>query len=168
MVRRAGLTVIFVVLAILIAGCLAPGSPGPQLAPSLIPAAAIPFTLAINATPSRYSPVMSSTIGIRLTPVNTSGIIPEDAQFTWATNYGSFYHWGPPDFRVIELGPEFTGTLEPVYWSFFAEPGEKERPPVTVSLAVVRPSTGEILANASIRVGWEPPDGFTAVVEDTG
>jgi hypothetical protein len=111
---------------------------------------------------------MSSTIGIRLTPVNVSGILPPDAVFTWETPYGSFYHWGPPDFRVVELGPRFTGSSEPVYWSYFSEPADKGRGPVTLTLSVRDHATGMILANASLRIGWEPPEGFTAVVEGQG
>jgi hypothetical protein len=111
---------------------------------------------------------MSSTIGIRLIPVNTSGIFPSDAQFTWETTFGSFYHWGPPDYRVTELGAKYTGTVEPVYWSYFSEHGEKERRPVNVTLTVAEASTGDILASASLRIGWEDPLGFTAIIEDSG
>jgi hypothetical protein len=162
---------LFVVLAIVTGftcGCMAPASPGSQPIPSPAPAVAVPFSIEINATPSRYNPAMSSTIGIRLTPVNTSGIIPFDAQFTWETTFGSFYHWGAPDFKVTDLGPKYTGTSEPVYWSYFSEHGEKERLPVNLSLAVEEPSTGKILANASLRIGWEDPLGFTAIVEGSG
>jgi hypothetical protein len=108
---------------------------------------------------------MSSTIGIRLTPVNTSGLIPPGALFSWETTVGAFYHWGAPDFKVIELGTPYTGDAAPVYWSYFSEHGEKERRPVTITVAVQEPATGNVLGNASLRIGWEPPDSFTAVVE---
>jgi hypothetical protein len=147
-------------------GCLAPATTDSH--PSPTPTIATPLEVSINATPSRYNPAMSSTIGIRLTPVNTSGILPPDAQFTWETDFGTFYHWGPPDFRVVELAPEYTGTSEPVYWSYFAEYGEKYRRPVNITLAVSESSTGKILANATLRVVWEDPPGFTSVVEDSG
>jgi len=111
---------------------------------------------------------MSSTIGIRLVAVNTSGIIPPDAQYTWETTFGTFYHWGAPDFKVVELVPKYTGTGEPVYWSYFSEHGEKERRPVTITVSVQEPATGKVLGNASLRIGWEPPDSFTAVVEGPG
>jgi hypothetical protein len=148
-------------------GCMALGSPGSQPAPSPTSTVAVPLTIQINATPSRYNLAMSSTIGIRLTPLNTSGIIPPGARFSWETTFGSFYHWGPPDFKVTELGARYTGTEEPVYWSYFSEHGEKERQPVTLSLTVWDPSTRTILSNASIRVGWEDPLGFTAVVKSS-
>jgi hypothetical protein len=35
---------------------------------------------------------------------------------------------------------------------------------VTITLAVLELFTGEILANASLGIGWEYPGGFTAVV----
>ena len=162
---------LFVALAIvtgMACGCLVPSSPGSQPTPSINPIVTIPLTPAINATPARYSPVMSSTVGIRLTPVNVSGILPPDAVFTWETPYGSFYHWGPPDFRVVELGPRYAGSSDPVYWSYFSEPTDKERRPVTITLSVRDPVTGAILANATLRIGWEPPDNLTAVVEGQG
>jgi hypothetical protein len=100
--------------------------------------------------------------------VNTTGIIPPDALFTWETTFGSFYHWGAPDFKVVELGTQYTGDAGPVYWSYFSEHGEKERRPVTITLSVWDPSTRAFLANATVRIGWEPPDSFTAVVEGPG
>jgi hypothetical protein len=163
----AGLLVLTLV-TLAASGCLAPGTPGSPSTPTPTPTVDQPLSLSINATPSRYSPVMSSTIGIRLTPVNTSGILPPDAIFTWETTFGSFYHWGAPDFKVVELGTQYTGDTEPVYWSYFSEHGEKERRPVTITLSVWDPSTRAFLANASLRIGWEDPDGFTAVVEGPG
>ena len=149
-------------------GCTAPVSPGIPLIPVPTPPISVPLTIRINATPTRYNPAMSSTIGIRLTPVNTSGIIPPDALFTWETTSGTFYHWGPPDFRVVELAPNYTGTAEPVYWSYFSGHGTKYRLPVNITLAVTEPSTGKILANATLHIGWEDPLGFTAIVENPG
>ncbi|MDD1661246.1 MAG: hypothetical protein LUQ49_02150 [Methanomicrobiales archaeon] len=169
--REQVLFIVIVAIIIgLISGCIHPGFPQaqPSPSPSPPPTQAIPLAIHLNATPSRYSPVMSSTIGIRLTPVNTSGIIPLGALFTWETTFGSFYHWGPPDFKVVELGALYTGDQEPVYWSYFSEHGEKERKPVTITLTVQEPATGKVIANASLRIGWEPPDSFTAVVENSG
>jgi len=167
MAERVEILGIFAVLAaILTCGCMGP-APSGQPGPFPVPTVAAPLVVAINATPPRYNLAMSSTIGIRLTPVNTSGIIPQDAQFTWQTNFGGFYHWGASDFKVTELGSKYTGTEEPVYWSFFAEQSTKESPLVTVNLKVTEPSTGEILANASLGIGWDGPNGFTAVVEDS-
>ena len=148
-------------------GCLTPVAPEshPDVTISPAPSVVAPLTIHINASPPRYNPAMSSTIGIRLEPVNTSGFLPDNARFVWETSYGSFYRWGPPDFKVTELGPRYTGTEEPVYWSYFSEHGEKERRPVIIALTVTEPSTRSILANASLRIGWEDPLGFTAIVE---
>jgi hypothetical protein len=155
-----------IIAILLTSGCLTTSSSQP--APSPAPAIAVPLTVAINATPSRYNPAMSSTIGIRLTPVNTSGFMPLDAEFTWQTDFGTFYHWGPPDFRVVELAPKYTGTAEPVYWSYFSEHGTKQRLPVNITLAVTDPSSGKVIANATLHVGWEDPLGYTAVIGDSG
>jgi hypothetical protein len=164
------LLAVLTVMTGLLSGCISPATLKLQRAPSPSPvlSSGEPLVIRINATPPRYNPAMSSTIGIRLTPVNTSGIIPPDAQFTWETNFGSFYHWGPPDFKVIELGPKYTGAMDPVYWSYFSELGEKERLPVNISLAVKEPMTREIIASAILRIGWEDPLGFTAIVEGSG
>ena len=159
------LLVVFVMILATLSGCLTPASPISQQPPSPTPTVAVPLVIGINATPSRYNPAMSSTIGIRLTPVNTSGILPPDAQYTWTTTFGTFYHWGPPDFRVVELAPEYTGTGEPVYWSYFSQLDEKQTKPVTITVSLEDPSTGKVLANASLRIGWEDPQGFTAIVE---
>jgi len=156
-----------VLALILQCGCLAPGSPQSQPALTTTPAPE-PLFIQINATPARYNPAMSSTIGIRLVAANTSGILPSGALFTWHTTFGTFYHWGPPDFKVVELGAPYTGDQEPVYWSYFSEPVEKGRQPVTIALGVWDPATGSVLGNASLRIGWEPPDGVTAIIERRG
>ncbi len=162
MKRHVLLLAALTIVAAVASTCIAPGTPVSQPHPS---PSSVPLSLQINASPPRYNPAMSSTIGIRLTPVNTSGIIPPSAQFTWGTTFGSFYHWGPPDFKVVELGSRYSGTRNPVYWSYFSEHGEKERLPVNITLTVVEPSTGAILANASLGISWEDPLGFTAIVE---
>ena len=151
MEQRALLAGMFVAILLILPGCLSP-APAPHV------------SFAINATPGRYNPAMSSTIGIRLTPVNTSGIIPPGALFTWETTYGTFSHWGPPGFRVIELGTPYTGDDEPVYWSYFPGHGGKEQRPVTITLTVREPGPGAVLGNATLHVGWEDPQGFTAIV----
>jgi len=164
---RPLLLVALLIVTGVICCCLTPGAPEthPAVVISPSPPVTAPLSIQINASPSRYNPAMSSTIGIRLEPVNVSGIIPPGASFTWATTFGSFYHWGPPDFKVTELGAKYTGAGEPVYWSYFSEHGEKERQPVNITLAVVGPATGEVLARSSLRIGWEDPLGFTAIVE---
>ena len=162
------LLIALAIITCLTCGCMAPVAPGPPPTSSPTPTVEVPLTIHINATPTRYNPAMSSTIGIRLTAVNASGILPSDAQFTWKTDSGTFYHWGPPDFKVVELAPNYTGTAEPVYWSYFSEHGTKYRLPVNITLAVTEPSTGKILANASLHIGWEDPLGFTAIVENPG
>jgi len=108
--------------------------------------------ITIQAEPSRYAPYMSTTVGIRLTAVNTSDILPPDARFAWETDYGTFLQWGPPSFRVEELGPRPVTGTEPVYWSFVWNPEEKERRPVHISLHVKDPSTGAVLAESGLNL----------------
>jgi hypothetical protein len=170
MKRRVILLAVLTIVVAVTCGCIAPGTSEsqPPSSPSPVQSVAAPLIIQINASPPRYNPAMSSTIGIRLTPVNTSGILPPTAQFTWGTTFGSFYHWGPPDFKVIELGPEYTGTKDPVYWSYFSEHGEKERRPVNITLTVRGPAMEGIIASSVLRIGWEDPLGFTAIVENPG
>lgn len=158
--------IIIIIAIIAFTGCFIPGAPESQPSPSPAPTLAVPLAIQINATPTRYNPAMSSTIGIRLMPVNVSGIIPPDARFTWETDFGTFFHWGPPDFKVVELAPKYTGSPDPVYWSYFSEHGTKYRLPVNITLSVTDLSTGTTLANATLHVGWENPPGYTSVVEN--
>ena len=111
-----------------------------------------PLHVTIQAEPSRYAPYMSTTVGIRLIAVNGSGILPPDARFAWETDYGTFLQWGPPSFRVEELGPRPVTGTEPVYWSFVWNPEEKERRPVHISLHVKDPSTGAVLAESGLNL----------------
>ena len=151
------------------AGCTSlPGVPDGMVGPA-IPVETVtegPLHVTIQAEPARYSPYMSTTVGIRLAAVNASGILPPDSRFTWETDYGTFLQWGPPSFRVEELGPRPVTGTEPVYWSFRGEPGEGERRPVHISLHVIDPSTGAVLAESGLNLTWEDP--MIVVVEGAG
>jgi hypothetical protein len=157
--------ILILVASALCAGCTAPMKPAGNRGPSTgDPGASL--QVVITADPARYSPFMSSTVGIRLSAVNISGVLPPDARILWDTDSGYFLSWGPPDFRVVTLGPRYEGGEEPVYWSFSPEQGEKERRPVHISLQVVLPSTGTVVARNNLTVGWE--DSMAVVGESTG
>ena len=90
------LVVLVMVTALLVtAGCLFPASENSTTVPSTCSDAAGVCTLAITrsvrieAAPQMYTPLMSSTPGMGLTP-NVSGFSPVDAEFTWNASSGSF------------------------------------------------------------------------------
>jgi len=89
---------------------------------SVIPAASStkipPSSLSLTASPQRYSPLMSSTVGIGI-EVNATGFDPARATFTWNATYGNFLSWGPVNYTVIERGNPVTNHGEKIYWSFF-------------------------------------------------
>lgn len=118
--------------------------------------------IAIQATPGRYSPIMSSTVGIRLsTGYNAS--VP--VVYNWTTDYGYFLTWNAPDYRVGIEGRNIITDQPSVYWSYPPEDMGKEKPPVTIRLVV---ETERLIHGGSegwgtiawkeIHIGWEDND----------
>ena len=141
-----------------IAGCSAPlstGTPRPEIGTAPVPAVPGPLLMTITAEPPEYSPLMSSTPGIRLSVLNTSGILPPGAVFRWETSYGYFLSWAPPEFQVVSLGPVHQGGPEDIYWSYDPMPSEKERPEVAITLTVTDPVSGAPLADRHLFISWK-------------
>ena len=160
-----------IIVSLLCAGCTSPTGDKP-LAVTVPGTPAFPAmgtTIApghpdilIQATPERYSPIMSSAVGIRLsTDYNPS--VP--AVYNWTTDYGYFISWKAPDYRVLMHGQNIE-TAEPyIYWSYLPEEMGKEKPPVKVRLVIETErlihggSEGRgIIAWKDIRIGWEGND----------
>ncbi len=123
--------------------------------------------LTIEATPEKYSPVMSSTVGIRLTPHYDTTVA---VVYNWTTNYGYFLSWNSTDGKVIQSNQSIV-TLNPdIYWSYSPDEMGKEKPPVTIRLVL---QTERLIHGGSegrgtidwkdIHIRWEGND--TAVVE---
>ena len=149
---------------IVIAGCSAPlstGTPRPEIGTAPEPSVPGPLLMTITAEPPEYSPLMSSTPGIRLSALNTSGILPPGAVFRWETSYGYFLSWAAPEYRVVRLGPVSRGGPEDIYWTYDPMPSEKERPEVVITLTVTGRATGAPLAECHLRISWK--DHLTAV-----
>ena len=154
------------------AGCtaglpVANATPGPVLpSPSLsagvlaTPAPVpVPLSLKIGVAPLRYSPAMSSTPGIGLTP-DLSGPGASGASIEWNASFGRFLTWSPPDYPVREQGPSVTNHGEKVYWTFSDLPPSAGVP--VVITAVARDArTGGVLGSSTVTLGWE---GNTTVV----
>ncbi len=107
----------------------------------------------LEASPQRYSPMMSSTVGIRLTPV-VSGFDASDAQFRWSASYGHFLSWKAPDFNVTDLGNPIVNNGESVYWSFVDKPA-LANDPVTITVTVKDRRTGAEIGQSMIILEWD-------------
>jgi len=122
-----------------------------------------PVDLSIQVSPEKYSPLMSSTVGIGLTPLYSG---PGPVVYSWNTSYGHFNGWNSPDWMVDQLGGSTDTTNETVYWSYSPEDMGKEKPPVTIRLIVKTPpwthGGNSTIAWKEIHIHWEQND--TAVV----
>jgi hypothetical protein len=72
--------------------------------------------ISIRASPEKYSPIMSSTVGIGLTPLYT-GSHP-DVVYSWNTSYGHFISWNATDGKVIQYNDSIDITDPTIYWSY--------------------------------------------------
>jgi len=102
-----------------------------------------------------YSPFMSSTVGIGLTPIYTLGRPLETVKFHWHTNYGHFISWGSSDFKVYELEPNIINSGEKIYWSYDANEMGVEKPPIQISLGIEDAQSGQLLAESILEIDWE-------------
>jgi len=162
------LTVVVTVTALLVtAGCLFQASENSTTVPSTCSDAAGVCTLAITrsvrieAAPQMYTPLMSSTPGIGLTP-NVTGFNPADAEFTWNASYGEFLDWSLPNYTVSGLSQPVVNHGEKVYWSFTDVPAST-RDPVIISVTARDLPSGRILGSSRLTLGWE--GNFTVTVQ---
>jgi hypothetical protein len=132
---------------------------------SVVPATGSPAVtvsktmIRLEATPQRYSPMMSSTPGIALT-VNATGITPATTNYSWTADYGQFLSWNPPDYTVNPLGATALNHGEKVYWSFTDKPASTAVP-VTVTVTARDTRSGAELGRSTMTLGW---DGAYAVM----
>lgn len=179
------LTGIVLIIAILLTGCTTEkpgGAPLPTpidtfpiVTPATtpvtppVPATGLPLTtpgpvdLSIRASPERYSPVMSSTVGIGLTPQYTG---PGAVVYSWNASYGYFISWNAPDWNVTAHANNIDTTSQTIYWSYSPDDMGKQKPPVTIRLIVKTPPRDHggngTLAWKDLHISWEQND--TAVV----
>ena len=118
----------------------------------------LPEEVTIQTDRDVYIPIMSSAVGIGLIPVYTLEKPPETVQLHWRTDYGYFVAWDSPDFKVNLLGTEVINNGEKIYWSY--DPGEMgaKKPLVEISLQIEDAQSGQVLAEASLKIGWENQD----------
>ncbi len=101
----------------------------------------------ISASVLFYSPMMSSTVGIPLTP-GYSGIPSPDLRYHWTADYGTFVRWSPPDYTVTELGSDIITTNGTVYWQYLPELHGEEPREVLLKLSIEDARTGGVYGSA--------------------
>jgi hypothetical protein len=148
---------IFCILACTILMCTMAGTgQGPQHSPPSV-------TAAIEASPLKYSPAMSSTARIGLT-ANLTGTDPDRVLLTWNVSYSTFLKWGSPYFTVIPVGnPVTVPGSQTLYWTYTGEGTTGDKAPVVITLTVEDAQGGVLLTSARLNIGWE--DEYTAVIQ---
>jgi hypothetical protein len=150
---------VMVSVLVVIAGCLFQTPEKTPAAPSACSADAgvctLPITpsVRIEAAPQMYTPLMSSTPGIGLTP-DVSGLSPADAEFTWNASYGYFLDWSSSNYTVSRLSQPVVNHGEKVYWSFIDVP-ESTSDPVIISVTARDLPSGQIRGSSRLTLGWE-------------
>lgn len=167
-----GIFVILITMTLLlvIAGCLFQAPEKTPTVPSTCSADAGVCTLPvlrsvmIEAAPQMYTPLMSSTPGIGLTP-NISGFNPAEAEFTWNASYGHFLDWSSSNYTVSRLSQPLVNHGEKVYWSFIDVPSSTHDP-VIISVTARDIPSGQILGSSRLSLGWE--GNYTVRVQKIG
>jgi len=130
---------------------------------SVIPASSsmekTPTSLHLTASPQRYTPLMSSTVGVGI-DVNASGFVPATSLVTWNATCGKFLSWGPVNYTVQDLGNPVTNHGEKLYWSFTEKPVSTHEP-VIITVTATDPATSLVLGSSRVILEW---DGDFAVV----
>lgn len=141
---------------------------------SIIPAlgvkgqAAQKTSVKLEASPQRYSPMMSSTPGIGLTP-NVTGFVGADASFEgnatdfkwnainfeWNATFGTFLTWDAPDYTVHQIGNPVANSGGKVYWTFIDKPASVKDPVVITATARDMTRKGEVLGTSTVTLGWD-------------
>jgi len=124
-------------------GIVAPGDQAPQ-----------ETSVKPEASPQRYSPMMSSTPGIGLTP-NVTGFRAADATFEWNASFGRFLMWDAPDYKVHDIGNPVATDGRTIYWTFTDKPAST-KDPVTITVTA-RDTTrrGTVLGTSTLSLNWD-------------
>jgi hypothetical protein len=118
-------------------------------------------SLRIDASPQVYSPIMSSTVGIGLTP-NVSGLKTTGTEYEWTATYGHFLDWSAPNYTVNSLPEPVVNHGEKIYWSFTETP-ESPLAPVVITVTERDITSKKPLAGSRLTLGWK--NNMTVFVE---
>jgi hypothetical protein len=121
----------------------------------------LPASLTIDASPQVYSPIMSSTVGIGLTP-NVSGINTSGVEYEWTATYGHFLDWSAPNYTVNTLSEPVVNRGEKIYWSFIEAP-ESPLAQVVISVTEREITSKKPISSSRMTLGWK--NNMTVVVE---
>jgi hypothetical protein len=110
-------------------------------------------SLKLTASPQRYTPLMSSTVGVGI-DMNASGFDPASSQVTWNATYGKFLSWGPVNYTVQDLGNPVTNHGEKLYWSFIEKPSSTLEP-VIITVTATDPATARVLGSSRVILAWD-------------
>ncbi len=116
-------------------------------------------SVTLTASPQRYSPMMSSTPGIKIT-VDANGFNAARSRFAWSATEGNFYTWGPVNYTVTEVGNPYTNQGETLYWTFTQKPALILEP-VVITVTATDIATGRAQGSSKVVLVW---DGDNAVM----
>ena len=119
-------------------------------------------SLGIVADRLNYTPLMSSTVGIGLTPEYPVAL-NRSIEFAWHADYGYFVSWAAPNFKVNYLGTDITRDDTKVYWSYSPDDMDKEKPPVHITLTMIDRISGLTLNRTGLDIVRE--NGHIATVK---
>ncbi len=106
----------------------------------------------ILADPVVYTPIMSSTPGIKLSIVNAKDPRPEIFSYHWKTDYGLFLSWNTTTGTVTEQGDDIITTIPVMYWTY--RPDDKNyinrTVKIQVSVAETEPASDEQIQESDI------------------
>lgn len=105
---------------------------------------------------TRYSPAVSSVVGIPLTVKLSDGKIPEQIRYHWTAEYGRFLSFNG---KVTELGAEVRTQADKVYWSVDSK-DKWERADFKIRLQVENEKTGETVAWDELRLERDGEGGW--------
>lgn len=105
--------------------------------------------LIIEPQITKYTPTMSSVIGIPLTAKFVSGGTSRDVSYHWTAEYGQFLSWEMG--KVTGLGAEVRTEADKLYWSVDFK-DQREISSFKIRLQVEDPQTGRGIARAELRL----------------
>ena len=120
-------------------------------------------SVTLTASPQRYSPIMSSTVGIGIS-VDANGFDADRALFAWNASYGKFVSWGPANYTVTEVGNPVTNHGEKLFWSFTERPASTLEP-VVITVTATDSATGRMLGSSNVVLLWDGD--YAVMLKDT-
>lgn len=153
------LMIILIIVAILLLSLL------PTITPLITTPKHYPTNVSITVDQYYYSPTISKTNGIGITPTNLTRAEILPVKKRWTTTYGYILVERPPSQKIVIEGqdtiPE-NDLLSPktntVYWTFDSNDIGKDKPVTKIRLQLLDPITSKPVTNTTFRIEWETRD----------